>query len=58
MSLTEAQKRAKKKYAEKNKDKVRVADYKRTARMYIKNHATSDDLNEFRLLIDERKKNI
>ncbi len=55
---SEAQKAASKKYREKNKEKQRITSYRTTTRMYLKNHATLDDLEEFKQLIADREKEL
>ena len=55
MGMTEAQKRAQKKYREKNKAKQRYWNEKSKAKVFIKNHATSEDLKELEKLIEERE---
>lgn len=56
MALTEAQKRAKEKYNEKNREKTRYYSYKATAKSFIRNNATLEDLEEIKNLIEEIKK--
>ncbi len=58
MATSEAQKEANRKYRKKNKDKLRIGRYYRTAKMFIKNHATLEDLKEFVELIEQRKEQI
>ncbi|MBB1080235.1 hypothetical protein H5S09_02705 [Limosilactobacillus sp. STM2_1] len=55
--VSEAQKRAKKKWDDKNKDKNRVYRYRSYARKFIRDLATDDDLKELRKIIDERLSN-
>lgn len=55
MALTEAQKRAKEKYNEKNREKTRYYSYKATAKSFIRNNATLEDLKELEILIKEIK---
>lgn len=52
---SEAQKNAVKRYREKNKEKTRIDNYKRTSRLFIKNHASIEDIEELESLISERK---
>lgn len=56
--VSEAQKRAKKKWEEKNKEKSRIDGYKRTARLFIKKYADVEDIKELEELIEIRKKEI
>lgn len=55
MALTEAQKRAKAKYREKNKDRENYIGARSAARSFIKKRATKEDLKELELLIKERR---
>ena len=54
--LTEAQKRAKQKYREKNRERTNYLNARTTARGFIRNKATAEDLEELEKLIKERKK--
>lgn len=56
MALTEAQKRAKQKYNEKNKEKTRYYSYKASAKSFIRNNATLEDLEDIEKLIEDVKK--
>ena len=56
--VSEAQKRAKKKWEEKNKEKSRIDGYKRTARLFIKKYADVEDIKELEELIEIRKREI
>ena len=56
--VSEAQKKAVKAYRERNKEKTRVDNYRRTARLFIRSHATKEDLEELKALISEREKEI
>ena len=49
--VSEAEKRAKKKWDGKNKDKNRVYRYRSYARKFIRDIATDDDLKELQQLI-------
>lgn len=53
--LTEAQERAMKNYRKSNPEKARYNSYKGTAKTFIRNYATLEDLEEFKKLILERK---
>ena len=55
MALTEAQKRAKAKYREKNKDRENYIGARSAARSFISKKATKEDLEELELLIKERR---
>lgn len=52
--VSEAQKRAKKKWDDKNKDKNRVYRYRSYARKFIRDLADKDDLKELQELIHKR----
>ena len=52
--VSEAQKRANKKWDDKNKEKKRIYRYRSYARKYVRDIATQDDLLELRKMIDER----
>lgn len=56
--VSEAQKKAIKAYRERNKEKTRVDNYRRTARLFFRSHATMEDLEELKTLISEREKEI
>ncbi|MEY8307428.1 hypothetical protein AAK913_12500 [Enterococcus faecium] len=51
---SDATRRASSEYRKRNKEKERLKSYQRTARMYIKKHADSKDLVEFKKLINDR----
>ena len=55
--LTEAQKRAKQKYREKNKERSNYINDKSKAKNFILKKATLEDLKELEELIKERIKN-
>ena len=55
--LTEAQKRAKQKYREKNRERTNYLNARTTARGFIRNKATKEDLQELKELIKEREEN-
>ena len=55
MALTEAQKRAKQKYREKNRERTNYLNARTTARGFIRNKATKEDLQELKELIKERE---
>lgn len=56
--LTEAQERAMKNYRKSNPEKARYNSYKGTAKTFIKNYATLEDLEELQELIKNRKENL
>ena len=55
MALTEAQKRAKANWQEKNKDRANYIRDKSKARSFILKKATKEDLKELEELIKERR---
>ena len=55
MAVSESQKKANKSYREKNPKKNQYLSYRSTARGFINNHATLDDLKELKLLISKRE---
>ena len=56
MALTEAQKRAKAKYREKNKDRENYIGARSATRSFIIKKATKEDLRELKKLIEEKEK--
>lgn len=52
--LSEARRRANKKWNDKNKDKQKVYRYRSSAKKFIRDLASDDDLKELRQMIDER----
>ena len=58
MALTEAQKRAKAKYREKNKDRENYIGARSAARSFILKKATKEDLEELKKLIEERSEEL
>ena len=55
--ISEAQKKAKRKWASKNKDKNRIYRYRSYARKFVRDLANEDDLKELRKMIDDRLNN-
>lgn len=58
MALTEAQKRANKKWEEKNREYSNYLTQRRSARSFIRNKATKEDLKKLEELIKERRKEL
>lgn len=56
--LTEAQIRAQKKWDEKNREHSSYLKSRSSARSFIKNKATEEDLKEIENLINERKQQL
>ena len=56
--LTAAQKRAKQKYREKNRERTNYLNARTTARGFIRNKATKEDLQELKELIKDREERI
>ncbi|UMY67847.1 hypothetical protein ML603_08175 [Streptococcus dysgalactiae subsp. equisimilis] len=57
-STIEKQMEADKRYREKNKEKTRIRSYFRTARSFIRNHATTNDLDELTNEINKRREEL
>ena len=55
--ISEAQKKAKRKWDSKNKDKNRIYRYRSYARKFVRDIASQDDLLELRKMIDEKLNN-
>lgn len=53
--MTDARKRANKKWAENNREYRNYLSKRSSARSFIRNHATMDDLNELEEIIKEKK---
>jgi hypothetical protein len=58
LKTSESQRKAVKSYEEKNKDKVNYLKAKSSAKSFIKNKATKEDLEEFKNWINEREKQL
>ena len=56
--MTDARKRANKKWAENNREHRNYLSKRSSARSFIRNHATGSDLNELEELIAERRCNL
>ncbi len=54
-NVSESQKRAQKKYDEKNREKRTYLSQRSTSRGFIRNKATLEDLEELETLIFERR---
>ncbi|HAT55549.1 MAG TPA: hypothetical protein DCW31_10010 [Lactobacillus sp.] len=55
MPLSEAQKRAQKKYNESHKNHRRYLSYRNTTRTFLRNYATNEDLDELTHMVTERR---
>lgn len=55
--VSEAQKKASRKYEERNREKTRINNYKRTARLFVKSYATDEDMEELNKIYSENKEN-
>ena len=55
--VSEAQKRASRKYEERNREQTRINSYRRTARLFVKSYATEDDMQELINIYNENKDN-
>lgn len=54
--VSEAQKKASRKYEERNREKTRIDNYRRTARLFVKSYATEEDMQELIKIYNENKK--
>lgn len=54
---SEAQLKANRKWESKNKEKTKVDSYRRTAKMFIRTHASEEDLIELKNMIEEKLEN-
>ncbi|MGU9970908.1 hypothetical protein [Limosilactobacillus fermentum] len=54
MPISDAKKKANRKWNEANKDKQRIYLYRSHAKKYVRDIASEDDLKELRQMIDER----
>lgn len=54
--MRSAQTEANKRWQEKNKERTRYLSHRSRARSFIMKHATREDLEEFRGLMEEREK--
>lgn len=52
---SEAQIRASRNWENKNRKKTTIQSYKRSGRLFIREYATEEDLQEFEELITERR---
>lgn len=52
---SQSQLKATKRWREKNKDKARYNSYKSSAKTFIRNHATLEDIKELRELLQEKE---
>lgn len=57
-NISESKKKANEKWNDNNKERMRYLRSRSSARSFINNRATIDDINELRQLLDEREKNI
>lgn len=51
-----AQIRASRNYEDRNRERTRINSYKRTARLFVKNYATNEDMQELIKIYEENKK--
>jgi hypothetical protein len=58
MPVSEAQKRASKKWSQSNKDKIKIITYRSCAKTFIKKIATAEELDSLMEMINERKKEL
>lgn len=55
--VSEAQKNASRKYEERNREKTRINNYRRTARLFVKSYANEEDMQELIKIYNENKDN-
>lgn len=55
--VSEAQKKASRKYEERNREKTRINNYRRTARLFVKSYATEEDMKDLIEIYNENKDN-
>ena len=58
MVESESQKKASRKWLSNNREHANYLRYRTTAKLFIKKHATKDDLNELKALIQQRENEI
>lgn len=56
--MTKKQTEANKKWQDKNKERAKYLSDRSRARSFIRNQSTSEDIEEFRKLLDERLEQI
>ena len=54
--VSDAQKKASRKYEELNREQTRINNYRRTARLFVKSYATEEDMQELIKIYNENKK--
>ena len=54
--VSEAQKKASRKYEKLNREQTRINNYRRTARLFVKSYATEEDMQELIKIYNENKK--
>lgn len=54
--VSDAQKKASRKYEELNREQTRVNNYRRTARLFVKSYANEEDMQELIKIYNENKK--
>ena len=55
--VSDAQKKASRKYEERNREKTRINNYRRTARLFVKSYANEEDMQELIKIYSENKDN-
>ena len=53
--VSEAQKKASRKYEELNREQTRINNYRRTARLFVKSYANEEDMQELIKIYNENK---
>ena len=55
--VSDSQKRASRKYEERNREQTKINNYRRTARLFVKSYATEEDMQELIKIYNENKDN-
>ena len=55
--VSEAQKKASRKYEELNREQTRINNYRRAARLFVKSYANEEDMQELIKIYSENKDN-
>ena len=58
MAISESKKKANKKWNDKNKERMRYLNSRSSARSFIRNKSTVEDLDELSVLIEKRRKEL
>ena len=53
---TKAQRKSSREYEKRNREKTRVDNYKRSARLFVRSYANDEDMEELNRLYKEKKR--